>query len=657
MNLSAGSLASQLPVPKFAVGVTGHRAAHPSYPHDPSGLREVLKEILSTIEAGLPGVDAAHSSPRLLTLLSDGTDHLAANLAIDREWDLVVPLPFGRRLNNAINSGSADPESLRSILAGESLDNEETAQKVAAIEALADQSAVFELADNDDSIEALLLRAAERPDDQVAQSAFAAATARRVSLAGRIIIEQSDLIIAVWDGQSTANIGGTGHTALMALESGISVIWIDPLNPTQWNFLSSPEELSGARPPAERDSVTARLDRVVADASASFDDKTTKMLAGLRLREQSSLASHAFRRVQAFFGERELGRKFGSIRQRYEQPSAVSQGSGEPVVTAIASLTPDNDRLSQRVTSQILVRHIWLDGIASYYSDHHPGAMSVNFLLGAAAIIIGVLYLPLVDAEQKWIFAAVELALLLAIVLNTSIGRRRELHSRWFETRRAAEYLRHSPILAALGVARSRGEWPQTTGNPWPERYAQHIARAVGLPEARVDEAYLRAALTALRDRHIEDQRRYHNSKSQYLDRVHHGLDRLSERLFAGAILMVATFLALTAAGHFGLVDTVLVKGSAKWFTVLAVALPTLGGALAGIRYFGDFERFAEISKVTAAKLDAIAARIDILLEAPTGSVTYDKVADIAEATDQIVFDEIQSWQSVFSGKILTVPA
>lgn len=616
-----------------------------------------MRAIFASVEASLAKADAADHAARVLTLLSDGTDQLAANLALGHAWELVVPLPFGRKLNAAINAGSVDPEALRSILAGKTPSDAGAARKVDAIEALAERSSVFELADDDAKVEELLLAAAQSPSDQAAQNAFAAATAQRAALSGRILIEQSDVLIAVWDGQSTANIGGTGHTALMALESGIPVIWIDPSNPSAWNIASSPEELSGSLSAPDRDAVSKRLDRLVANAAARFDEKTSAMLAGLEWQEQSGPASHAFRRVQALFGERKLGRKLGSIRQRYEHPSVVAQGSGEPVVAAIASLTSGDNRLSHKITAHILERHVWLDGIASHYSDRHRSGMIINFLLGAGAIIIGVLYLPLVDADQKWIFAAAELALLLAIIVNTMIGRKRELHTRWFETRRAAEYLRHSPILAAFGVARAKGEWPQTTDNSWPEKYAQDVARAVSLPEARVDEAYLRGALTALLDHHIHGQRRYHHEKSELLERVHHGLDHLSERLFSGAILLVALFLALTAASHLGLVSGALVTGSAKWFTVLAVAMPTLGGAFAGIRYFGDFERFAQISKVTEAKLDAVAARIDILLGAPAGAVTYDKVADIAHATDQIVFDEIQSWQSVFSSKILTVPA
>ncbi|KEO88981.1 hypothetical protein EH31_13105 [Erythrobacter longus] len=657
MNLSAGPTATQLPIPKFAVGVTGHRAAHASFPKNPSDLSDVIQGIFSLIEASLAKSNAADHSPRLLTLLSDGTDHLAAGLALDREWELVVPLPFGRRLNTAINSGASDPGTVRSILAGKTPDDPRTKAKVAAIEALANRGAIFELADNDARVEELLLNAVALNADQTAHDELAAATALRAALAGQILIEQSDVLVAVWDGQSTANIGGTGHTALMALEQGAPVLWIDPTQPNEWQILSSPEELSGGRVPLDQSAVHTRLDQLVAETSTPLDEKTSAMLADLELRKQSSLKSHAFRRVQVLFGERGIGRKLGSIRQRYEQPSEVSQGMSEPVLKALASLTPKDDRLSQRITSQIIERHIWLDGIASDYSDRHRSGMVLNFLLGAGAIIMGVSYLPVVDPSYKWIFASIELVLLLVIVVNTAIGRRRELHTRWFETRRAAEYLRHTPILAALGVARSKGEWPQTIENAWPERYVQHVARAVSLPQARVDEAYLRTALKALRTHHIEEQRQYHKYKAEYLERVHHGLDHLSERLFVGAIVMVATFLALTAAGHLGWISEAFVAGSAKWFTVLAVALPTLGGAFAGIRYFGDFERFADISKVTAAKLDAIAERIDLSLNAPEGAVTYDKVADLAKATDQIVFDEIQSWQSVFSSKIMTVPA
>jgi hypothetical protein len=91
-------------------------------------------------------------------------------------------------------------------------------------------------------------------------------------------------------------------------------------------------------------------------------------------------------------------------------------------------------------------------------------------------------------------------------------------------------------------------------------------------------------------------------------------------------------------------------------FTFLGVLLPTFGGALAGIRYFGDFERFATISRITAEKLQNIRARIEHLLRAPPGQLDYGQVADLAHAADDVVVSEIESWQAVFGGKQVTVP-
>jgi len=80
------------------------------------------------------------------------------------------------------------------------------------------------------------------------------------------------------------------------------------------------------------------------------------------------------------------------------------------------------------------------------------------------------------------------------------------------------------------------------------------------------------------------------------------------------------------------------------------------GGAFASIRYFGDFERFSAISRVTAEKLEAIHTRIAQLLAAPDGALDYGRVADLVHATDDVVVSEIESWQAVFGGKHVTVP-
>jgi hypothetical protein len=266
-----------------------------------------------------------------------------------------------------------------------------------------------------------------------------------------------------------------------------------------------------------------------------------------------------------------------------------------------------------------------------------------------------VIYLPF--GASSPIFPLIELSVLGGIILITSLGQRRRWHRRWFETRRVAEYFRHAPIMIALGVARPPGRWPRGAETSWPEWYARYGLREVGLPSVSLSKGYLRAAMRDLLDDHVTRQRDYHFGKARRLTNVHHNLDGLSERLFGLAIVSVITSLALSEADSLALVSRSLAAGISRWFTFLDVVLPTLGGAIAGVRYFGDFERFAAISEVTAKKLDALHARITPLLAAPDEALEYGLVAELAHAADEIVVSEIENWQAVFGSKNITVPA
>jgi len=282
--------------------------------------------------------------------------------------------------------------------------------------------------------------------------------------------------------------------------------------------------------------------------------------------------------------------------------------------------------------------------------------MVTNFLLSAFAIIGGVSYLPFASPDSKWPFALFEFLLLVAILGITAIGRKRRWHGRWFETRRVAEYFRHAPILLLLGVARSPGRWPRGSDTQWPENYARLALRELGLPRIVVTQAYLRTAFEDLLGHHAKLQRVYHSDKAKRLTTVHHNLDRMSEILFSLAVAAVATYLGLVAGSALGLIPESTAHSVSKFFTFLGVALPALGGAFAGIRYFGDFERFAAISEVTAEKLEAVEERIDSLRKVADGHIRYAQVANLAHAIDDIVVAEIENWQSVFAGKQIAVP-
>jgi hypothetical protein len=316
-------------------------------------------------------------------------------------------------------------------------------------------------------------------------------------------------------------------------------------------------------------------------------------------------------------------------------------------------------QVAARLRDDMLPLFAWSDGIASRLADAYRSGMSVNFLLAALAVIIGLAFLPAGLSAYKWAFAGVELLLLAGILVLTAAGSRLGWHRRWFELRRVAEYLRHAPALLLLGVARPTGRWPRSggEGTEWPEHFARHALRDVGLPRAKVTRDYLRAGLAGVALPHLAAQRTYHEAKAHRLEAVHHGLDRAAESCFALAVVSVLAYLLLKGGGVAGVVPKPLAGDLSPLFTFLGVAFPTLGANLAGIRYFGDFERFGAISRVAAERLGEIEARITLLLSGADSALTYAAAADLVHALDEAVVDEIAGWQAVFGGKHLALPA
>jgi hypothetical protein len=668
----------------IGVGVTGHRAGHPGFDANRARITAVLDGLFAAIDSAVTSAVQAvapgrRAPSRLHTLVALGTDAAAVELALARHWQVIAPLPFGLDLNVAVNAMPHTVAEARALLAGGDGESADVADRARELRTLLARVQRFELADADQEIGEHLLRMLGAPDDVGGARAYGLAIAERAATAAHVMIEQSDLLIGVWDGRWTADLGGTGQTIAAALERGAPVIWIDIDAPEQWRVLRAPESLaargSAAPSGAERDAdLAAIVDEALRPASAHaaahethgrasrgggshtagrrrFHDDSDP-LQRERWRPRSQRVFHAYRRIETVFGKTDHRSRFRSLRQEYVAPDAHAAAELDGLRAAV----PDDPAFAERIALDVLRRFAWADGVAARLSDAYRSGMVTNFLLSALAIVAGIAYLPLAADDHKWAFALVEFLLLATILGVISVGRRRRWHRRWFETRRIAEYFRHAPILLLLGVARAPGRWPRGVETSWPEWYARHALRELGLPRMRVTNASLRDTLVRLLLPHVQRQRDYHVGKARRLTAAHHSLDRLSAVLFVLAVVSVATYLLLKAGGGLSWWSTMLAQNSSKAFTFLGVLLPTLGGAFAGIRYFGDFERFAAISAVTAVKLDAIESRIQLLLTAPVEELRFVRVADLAHAVDDVVVAEIENWQAVFGGKQITVP-
>jgi hypothetical protein len=659
---STRSAAPPAPQPRFCLAVTGHRDDNATYLANAAAIEAALGEVLGCIDAAVKECATAHAvaPTRLHSMLAAGTDQIAATRALALGWELVAPLPFGVGLNTAINADPLDTEEAQALLAdpGGAADrcSAATRERAGRIQTLARQARVFALADQDAALSHLLLDCRRQPQDVRAAAHCAAEVSRRVDLAARVMIEQSDVLVAVWDGTTQAPIGGTGHTVQAALDAGAPVVWIDARDPRGWRILAGPEALAAraaiaaalpADDPQRHAALRALVERALRPPAPPLEAGTHR---------RSPLLAHVYRRVEALFGADTLRGRLARLRQVYEQPDAIATGSGASLIAQARALEGQDSNHVTQLDAVVLRRFAWADGVSARLSDVYRSGMTANFLLAALAIIAGVLYLPWGDSHYKWPFALTELVLLCAVLAVTAAGHRRRWHDRWLETRRIAEYLRHAPILLLLGVARAPGRWPRGTDSSWPEWYARQALRALGLPQLSVTAAYLRQALGGpLRD-HVIRQRDYHRAKARRLETVHRRLDLCAEALFIAAVASVATYLILKAGGALHWWSAAHASAWSYHFTLLGVLLPTLGSAIAGIRYFGDFERFAAISRVTAGRLQDIDARIAQLLAAPDAGLDFGRAADLAHAMDEVVVSEIESWQSVFAGKRVAVP-
>lgn len=429
-SMSAKPAMPKAPPPpkiRLSLGITGHRVTNSVYAANQARIEATLEahfdalDKLVTAEPALLG-PASVAPIRPHSMLADGADQAAANAALARGWELVAPLPFGRVLNAAINAVPQNLGDARALLAGSDECNADVLARAQAIRALTKRAHVFELAERDAIVVELLVAALGPDSAPRAAETFAAVSSECVACAGRIVIEQSDIVIGVWDGASTSLVGGTGHTIAAALDLGAPGIWIDAAAPENWRILRAPEALAAISfvPGEDREAALATLVRDALSPATGQDARAhgqahagMKTLVSETWRPHSSVLWHAYRRVEALFSGG--GRPFRKLRQNYETPNAIAAGSGAKLLAATRALPGADPDFPERVETSVLRRFAWADGIFSYLSDAYRGGMIANFVLSSLAIIAGIAYLPFATSDEKGYFAAVEFLLLVAI--------------------------------------------------------------------------------------------------------------------------------------------------------------------------------------------------------------------------------------------------
>jgi hypothetical protein len=577
-----------------------------------TAIRDTLTELARGVDAVVRKDASVFSSePPLLRLVSsvaEGVDRICAFTALDLDYVLACPLPFARE---------------------EYAKDFRTKASRAEFETLVGRAeAVFEL-DGDPHERDLAYEQA-----------------------GFMVLRQSDLLIAVWNGQKGSGRGGTAEIVRTAASSGIPVIWIDPDDPKP-RLMLKPSSLGGVDLMELAEHATD-LDRKGIDALVAALLAPPQPGDGAEGRQRAAL--------DRFFAESER-KSFHFMAYRALLTIAGVGGSRGPAAwpdAALAAWCPFQKamegygaRLGEALSGRLFDAFAWADRLADYYGEWRRSAAVLNFVLASVAVMLSLLAV-IFGHTLKWIFVVLEVFAILVIMANTFRGRFRAWHERWVDYRSVAEQLRLTPILAMTGSSASRPRdvklGHRGSGASWTSWYCQAIDREAPLPDARVDQAYLRAVAHALASTELAPQVAYQERNARRMVHVDHMLLRAGNISLLGTLAVGVGYLLY--AVWLGQMSKPLDVNIANWVTFVAGLLPAVGASALGIREQGEFERRAGASEGMAEQLH----RIRTALDAPSATASLARVTNLVEAVVDIMTAELGDWDFIFRAKPLTLP-
>jgi len=589
---------SSPPRPRLVVqiGVTGHRPNRISSDVAaslPGQCEQVLKAI--AVLASDARDPLLHSSQqpllRILSPLAEGADRIVAHAGLALGADLQCPLPF--------------------LAAEYCHDFEGAASRDEFHDLLAKASAVFQIEGS---------RSRENESYE------------RV---GRMVVEQSDLVIAIWDGEPAAGRGGTTQIVEEALARRTPVVWLNASEPKDPCILRS--DKAGKRQTRPLDELKSIFDARFSDPGGSdngfnfshayFAEKQPKFDSGRIFRIFRDLVARGRIRI----GSWRVPDFEKSSRDEWEKMIANSPGLPEDAQYFLL------DRLCPQ--------YGWADGLSTYYAGVLRSTALATSLMAAFAVLV-----PMADyvcgrngIDLGRIPALIEFSLILIILAITWHGRRRRWHERWLNLRQLAELLRQYCYLALLGCALAAPPPPahfrSGLDRSWVDGMFRNIARDLGLVNAVIGQAYISSVAKLIADI-LEGQIKYHEGNHETMHKLSHRLHLIGTALFIGT--------GLACVWH-------VIFGESPWLLLLATVPPAFGAAFYGIANHGEFSRSADRSLAMAQELEAIrSAGLDKALASP--HETFAALRQTAEKLASVMIAETMDWSFVFRYRTLNLP-
>jgi len=453
-----------------------------------------------------------------------------------------------------------------------------------------------------------------------------------------VLLRQIDVLVAVWDGSPHVGLpGGTADTVEHATETGIPVIWIAADRPQRPWVISRVGDVERDTPMA--DATSGPIADLVRQALAISR-------SAHREREPWHIKHHALDaadRLNDFLSE--------SI-------PTIDKGKRQSWDRFLSEL-PEN-KFKSRLVDVLLPRCLATDALARRYGRRYRLAYVSVYLLSSLAVAVALSSFLLHDnsheaipASELWL-VGIELLIVASIVVIVWLGQAQRWHDRWLDYRALAEILRHLRFLSLVGQYEKSSyiEAAARPGADWLLWYFRATMRELGLPSGNLGPEYQRKILSATVAAELEPQIRYHAANLRMHRVWEHILHRSGNVVTALALALLLGFLVALSIGKQFTVWTGFLTSAARWIAAATAFLPSLGAAVTGIRFTGEFEGAAERSARTGAQLDLLQETYDVALE----RLDFDLSAGVLFESARIMAFDISGWTSLYSRKPLTLP-
>ncbi|NOT08715.1 MAG: hypothetical protein HOP28_10980, partial [Gemmatimonadales bacterium] len=376
---------------------------------------------------------------------------------------------------------------------------------------------------------------------------------------GRMICLNSDVLVAVWDGQQSKSSGGTGSNVALAVRLGIPVVRV-ATDGQGGPWLQGPGD-SDARDGEGLQHLEARLERLMlAPPPASEPGGSHHRWPDLR---------------EAYFAERApVGRKgqlydqmyyllsfdyAGAIKNRKRILSGLRNPYGRHRITDPAEATRkrwrenwtkevglDSSFVESILGTRLAQHYGWASTLANYYAGRYRSTFLWAYLLAAVSVTfaaVGFSRLLLGQQEDAWTslaYAGGEFLLLAAVFGAVIWARRQKFHEKWLDFRALTEGLRSLTFTLPLGVpsvlAAGRGAVVET----WVDWMHRAVVREIGALPVTMTRAHLREARDLISRGVLDGQIRYHGHNARALRRAARRLEVFTTWCFLGGLALAA---------------------------------------------------------------------------------------------------------------------